>query len=56
MSYAEDALDWHHRRQDTPRAVRLDDRRRLRAWHQEHWIDVVRIIRSIRATEIAEAS
>ena len=49
--YAEDALDWHHRRTGTPRSVREDDRLRLAEWRWEHPLDVVRIIRSIRAGE-----
>lgn len=53
--YAEDALDWHHRRTGADEGTRVDDRRRLRAWRDEHPLDVVRIIRSIRAGEDAVA-
>lgn len=49
--YAEDALAWHHRRSGTPANERQRDRRRLARWRQENWIDVVRIIRNIRAAE-----
>jgi dual specificity phosphatase 3 len=53
IGYAEDALDWFHRTYDVSRSRRLDDRRRLDAWREANWIDVVRIIREIRATEAA---
>ena len=53
IGYAEDALDWHHRTYDVSRIRRLDDQRRLDAWREANWIDVVRIIREIRATEAA---
>ena len=49
--YAEDALDWFHRRNDIDPARRADDRRRLAEWRENNWIDVVRIIRSIRQAE-----
>jgi hypothetical protein len=42
--YAEDALDWWHRRNDTPETVRHADRRRVAAWRAAHPLDVVRII------------
>lgn len=42
--YAEDALDWWHRRSDTPETVRRHDRRRMAAWRAAHPLDVVRII------------
>ena len=42
--YAEDALDWWHRRNDTPETVRHSDRRRVAAWRAAHPLDVVRII------------
>lgn len=51
VGYAEDALDWHHRRTDAPDATRASDRRRLAGWRRGHWIDIVRIIRSIREFE-----
>jgi protein-tyrosine phosphatase len=49
--YAEDALDWHHRRTGADESTRGDARARLRTWRREHPLDVVRIIRSIRADE-----
>lgn len=49
--YAEDALAWHHRRSGTPATELQRDRRRLARWRRENWIDVVRIIRGIRAAE-----
>ncbi len=42
--YAEDALDWWHRRNTTPDTVRHSDRRRMAAWRAAHPLDVVRII------------
>ena len=51
VGYAEDALAWHHRRKGTPAAIRVGERRRLRQWREENWIDVVRIIRDIRRAE-----
>jgi hypothetical protein len=51
--YAEDALDWFHRRNDVDSARRADDRRRLAVWRKDNPIDVVRIIRSIRQAEAA---
>jgi dual specificity phosphatase 3 len=51
LLYAEDALDWHHQRQDTPRRQRIDEFRQLDEWREQNWIDVVRIIRGIRALE-----
>jgi dual specificity phosphatase 3 len=53
IGYAEDALDWHHRTSGASRSRQLDDRQRLGAWRDANWIDVVRIIRGIRATEAA---
>ena len=42
--YAEDALDWWHRRNGTSETVRHSDRRRVAAWRAAHPLDVVRII------------
>ena len=42
--YAEDALDWWHRRSGAPETVRHSDRRRVAAWRAAHPLDVVRII------------
>jgi len=53
IGYAEDALDWHHRTSGASRRQQLADRQRLEAWREANWIDVVRIIREIRATEAA---
>lgn len=49
--YAEDALDWHHRRLDVAMTQRQADFDRLADWRDDNWIDVVRIIRSIRGAE-----
>lgn len=51
--YAEDALDWFHRRHDVAPVRQTADRRRLAQWRRENRIDVVRIIRDIRAAEAA---
>lgn len=51
LLYAEDALDWHHHTQDIPRRQRIDEFRQLDEWREQNWIDVVRIIRGIRAVE-----
>ena len=51
LGYAEDALDWHHRAQHTPAGQRFDECLRLIKWREENWIDLVRIIRGIRAVE-----
>jgi len=51
LGYAGDALDWHHRRSDTPTARRRSDRVDLAKWRTANRIDVVRIIRRIRAAE-----
>ena len=42
--YAEDALDWWHRRSVAPETVRHSDRRRVAAWRAANPLDVVRII------------
>jgi hypothetical protein len=52
--YAEDALDWFHRRNGVDPARRSEDRRRLAQWRRENRIDVVRIIRDIREAEAAD--
>lgn len=49
--YAEDALDWFHRSRGIHAAQRLDDHRRLAAWREANWIDVVQIIRQQRMAE-----
>jgi hypothetical protein len=51
VDYAEDALDWWHRRERVPVTKRRDDIRRLLAWRRQNPIDVVRIIRGIRKQE-----
>ncbi len=53
VSYAENALDWWHRRTGAPEETRADDRRRLARWRLEHPHDTIRIIRTIRAGEAA---
>ena len=51
MGYAEDALAWHHRRTGVSSSTRASDRGRMRAWRTANQIDVVRIIREVRANE-----
>lgn len=51
IGYAQDALEWHHRTQHIPKPLRLDQCRRLDEWRAANWIDIVRIIRGIRAVE-----
>lgn len=53
IGYAENALDWHHRTSGANPREQLADQQRLEAWREANWIDVVRIIRQIRATEAA---
>lgn len=48
VGYAEDALDWHHRRTGTAETARAHDRRRLAAWRRANHIDMATIIRGIR--------
>ena len=52
---AEDALDWFHRRNYVDPGRRADDHQRLAAWREDNWIDVVRIIRQIRKSEVASS-
>ena len=49
--YAEDALGWHHRRTDASAAQRRDECAALAAWRSANPLDVVRIIREVRAGE-----
>lgn len=51
IGYAEDALDWHHRRLDLPADVRLAERAELQTWREDNGIDVATIIRRIRHLE-----
>ena len=51
IGYAEDALDWHHRRRDIPEERRAADQERLERWRERNGIDVAHIIRGIRAAE-----
>jgi dual specificity phosphatase 3 len=53
IGYAENALDWHHRTSGANPREQQADQQRLEAWRETNWIDVVRIIRQIRATEAA---
>lgn len=45
IGYAEDALDWHHRRCDASPRKRRSDRARLQAWREAFPHDLVRTIR-----------
>lgn len=49
--YAEDALGWHFDRTGAPAAERRATRARVATWRSENPLDVVRIIRDIRASE-----
>jgi dual specificity phosphatase 3 len=53
IGYAENALDWHHRTSGANPREQLANQQRLEAWREANWIDVVRIIRQIRANEAA---
>jgi dual specificity phosphatase 3 len=53
IGYAENALDWHHRTSGANPREQQAERERLEAWREANWIDVVRIIRQIRANEAA---
>ena len=56
LGYAEDALDWYHRWHNDPAERRRSDRHNMRVWRRKNAIDVVRIIRSIRADEGCSAN
>ncbi len=49
--YAEDALGWHHRRMGASARRVLEERAALAAWRAANPLDVVRIIRRVRAAE-----
>ncbi len=51
ISYADDALDWFHRLTQTPAPVVKRQRAEVASWHRRNPIDVVRIIRTMRAHE-----
>jgi dual specificity phosphatase 3 len=51
IAYAPDALSWWHRRTGAVPARRADERAAVTDWFDAHPIDVVRIIREIRAAE-----
>ena len=48
VGYAEDALDWWHRRSETPRAQRRREVAALAEWRADNPHDTIRIIREIR--------
>jgi protein-tyrosine phosphatase len=54
VGYATDALDWHLRRDGTNYNEAAAQRRRLVEWLDDNPVDVVRIIRQIRAGTYAE--
>jgi hypothetical protein len=49
--YAEDALRWHFDREGASPAKRHTTLARVARWREENPLDVVRIIRGIRASE-----
>lgn len=51
ISYAEDAIDWWHRRRCSSETLRAADRRRVTAWRRANRIDLASIIRKIRRDE-----
>jgi dual specificity phosphatase 3 len=51
IAYSEQALAAHLEREGAERATWVGERRRVRAWHDDNWIDVPRIIRRVRADE-----
>lgn len=51
IGYAEEALDWHHRRRNVPADERAIEQERLETWRERHDIDVAQIIRGIRSAE-----
>jgi hypothetical protein len=53
ISYSGDALGWWHRLTGAPVSVVRRQRAQVAAWHRRNPIDVVRIIRRIRAEERA---
>lgn len=54
VGYAEDALDWWHRRQNTATGQRRTDQQRLELWRSANPHETIRIIRQIRLAEAAE--
>ncbi len=51
VGYADDALDWHHRRRRVARSTQVANWRRMDEWYDANPIDVVRIIKQIRLGE-----
>ena len=51
IGYADDALDWHHRRRRVERTTQVENWRRMDEWYDANPIDVVRIIKQIRLGE-----
>jgi len=53
IDYAEDALRWHHERTNAPADQRAADRAAVSRWRQENQLDVVAVIRGVRAADHA---
>ena len=51
VGYAEDALRWWHRTNNTPTTQRRTDSARLAHWRRQNPHDTIRIIKAIRAAE-----
>ncbi|MCW2847719.1 MAG: dual specificity protein phosphatase [Marmoricola sp.] len=49
VAYAEDALRWHHEREQTPPGALDRDRRRLARWREENHLDLATVIRLRRS-------
>jgi len=52
VAYAEQALDWSHRRDGTPAGRRRQERRELKAWRCANPHDTVRIIQQVHDGEL----
>lgn len=52
--YSAHVLDWFHRRNGTPVEVAAADELAVRAWHDEHPLDVAAVIQAIRFAEAFE--
>jgi len=53
IDYAEDALRWHHARTNVPTDQRAAERAAVSRWRRDNQLDVVAVIRGVRAAERA---
>jgi hypothetical protein len=56
IAYADDALDWWQRMNETPAPVAMRQRREIAGWHDANPLDIVRIIRTMRNEELNRPS